>query len=124
MKKLEKRVKRYLPFELDVDTSYLNNTQVCHHCLLNECKCVFLRSRKRCFTLVISIQEQVLESLINAASYMNDIFEMQVNIHFFRLSLIRSTESTTVGDCRDISFINNHKTGVEGFRGEEKTAGG
>ena len=55
---------------------------------------------------------------------MNDIFEMQVNIHFFRLSLIRSTESTTVGDCRDISFINNHKTGVEGFRGEEKTAGG
>ena len=26
--KLEKRVKRYLPVELDVDTSYLNNTQV------------------------------------------------------------------------------------------------
>jgi len=49
VKKLEKRVKRYLPVELDVDTSYLNNTQ-----------------------------EQVLESLINAASYMNDIFEMQV----------------------------------------------
>jgi len=49
MKKLEKRVKRYLPVELDVDTSYLNNTQ-----------------------------EQVLESLINAASYMDDIFEIQV----------------------------------------------
>merc|ERR1712130_200723 len=48
MKKLEKRVKRYLPVELDVDTSYLNNTQ-----------------------------EQVLESLINAAAYMDDIFEMQ-----------------------------------------------
>ena len=28
MKNLEKRVKRYLPVELDVDTSYLNNTQV------------------------------------------------------------------------------------------------
>jgi len=47
--KLEKRVKRYLPVELDVDTSYLNNTQ-----------------------------EQVLESLINAASCMDDIFESQV----------------------------------------------
>ena len=42
MKKLEKRVKRYLPVELDVDTSYLNNTQVCHcHCLLSECKYKF-----------------------------------------------------------------------------------
>jgi len=47
--KLEKRVKRYLPVELDVDTSYLNNTQ-----------------------------EQVLESLINAAGCMDDIFESQV----------------------------------------------
>jgi len=47
--KLEKRVKRYLPVELDVDTSYLNNTQ-----------------------------EQVLESLINAASCMDDVFESQV----------------------------------------------
>ena len=46
MKKLEKRVKRYLPVELDVDTSYLNNTQVCHcHCLLSECKYMFLRWR-------------------------------------------------------------------------------
>ena len=35
MKKLEKRVKRYLPVELDVDTSYLNNTQV------NNCKVCF-----------------------------------------------------------------------------------
>jgi len=49
MKNLEKRVKRYLPVELDVDTSYLNNTQ-----------------------------EQVLESLINAAAFMDDIFETQV----------------------------------------------
>merc|ERR1712060_1012628 len=49
MKNLEKRVKHYLPVELDVDTSYLNNTQ-----------------------------EQVLESLINAAAFMDDIFETQV----------------------------------------------
>ena len=36
MKKLEKRVKRYLPVELDVDTSYLNNTQV------NNCEVSFV----------------------------------------------------------------------------------
>ena len=36
MKKLEKRVKRYLPVELDVDTSYLNNTQVNAKCVLEK----------------------------------------------------------------------------------------
>ena len=92
MKKLEKRVKRYLPVELDVDTSYLNNTQVCHcHCLLSECKYMFLRSRIFSSSICSSFQEQVLESLINAASYMNDIFEMQVDTFFFGLCLICST---------------------------------
>ena len=71
MKNLEKRVKRYLPVELDVDTSYLNNTQV--HLARQWIKkvCLFVWSH-------FSFQEQVLESLINAAAFMDDIFETQV----------------------------------------------
>ena len=50
--KLRARIGRYLPVELDVDTSYLNNTQ-----------------------------EQVLETLVRAAQFMDKIFELQVKTY-------------------------------------------
>ena len=50
--RLRARIGRYLPVDLDVDTSYLNNTQ-----------------------------EQVLETLVRAAQYMDKIFELQVRTY-------------------------------------------
>ena len=112
MKKLEKRVKRYLPVELDVDTSYLNNTQVNGKCVL-----------EKYVALYFSLQEQVLESLINAASYMDDIFEIQVEFNFLKALFVQL--QTTVGDCRYLdALINNHETGVERFQEQERTPGG
>ena len=75
MKNLEKRVKRYLPVELDVDTSYLNNTQVHLARQLIQKVCLFVWPH-------FSFQEQVLESLINAAAFMDDIFETQVGLTY------------------------------------------
>jgi len=49
IKRMRERVGRYLPVKLEVDTAYLNNTQ-----------------------------EQLLETLVDAAKYMDDIFETQV----------------------------------------------
>ena len=55
MKKLEKRVKRYLPVELDVDTSYLNNTQVTaaqvNACVLGKCVALFFSCRSKFWSL-------------------------------------------------------------------------
>ena len=45
-----------------------------------------------------SLQEQVLESLINAAAYMDDIFEMQVEFDFLLAFFVQLQK--TVGDCR------------------------
>ena len=71
--------------------------------------------------LYFSLQEQVLESLINAASYMDDIFEMQVEFNFLKAFYVQLQK--TFGDCRDV-FINYHKSGVEGFQGQERKARG
>ena len=96
MKNLEKRVKRYLPVELDVDTSYLNNTQVHLARQLIQKVCLFVWPH-------FSFQEQVLESLINAAAFMDDIFETQVG--FSHVSCHAQDSEQNI----------NKQPGVEGF---------
>ena len=52
---------------------------------------------------------------------MDDIFEMQVEFNFLKAFYVQLQK--TFGDCRDV-FINYHKSGVEGFQGQEKKARG